>query len=96
MVAATRVSVEMQRMPAETAQRIIAAVLSYAPLPKVNVRPKSVLKRLATDKKSRNGVPHFVLPVEIGKVEVSNEVPPDMVMHALDEVRRLSKRNAGD
>ena len=96
MVAATMLSVAMQKTPPETAQRIIAAVLAYSPLPKVNIRPKSLVRRLAMDKKSRNGVPHFVLPVEIGKVEVSNEVPPDMVIHALDEVRYLSKWNAGD
>jgi 3-dehydroquinate synthase len=96
MVAATMLSVAMQKTAAPTAQRIIAAVLAYSPLPKVNVRAKSVVKRLAMDKKSRNGVPHFILPVEIGKVEISNEVPPDMVMHALDEVRYLSKWNAGD
>lgn len=96
MVAATMLSVAMQKTAPETAQRIIAAVLAYSPLPKVNIRAKSVVKRLAMDKKSRNGVPHFVLPVEIGKVEVSNEVPPDMVVHALDEVRYLSKWNAGD
>ncbi|MDP9266849.1 MAG: 3-dehydroquinate synthase [Acidobacteriota bacterium] len=96
MVAATMLAVAMQKTPPEIAQRIIGAVLAYSPLPRVNVRPKSVLKRLAMDKKSRNGVPHFVLPLEIGKVEVTNEVPPEMVIHALDEVRYLSKWNAGD
>ncbi|MBI2678799.1 MAG: 3-dehydroquinate synthase [Candidatus Koribacter versatilis] len=96
MVAATMLSVAMQKTPPPTAQRIIAAVLAYSPLPKVNVRAKSVVKRLAMDKKSRNGVPHFILPVEIGKVEISNEVPPDMVIHALDEVRYLSKWNSGE
>jgi len=96
MVTATMLAVALHKTPPETAQRIIAAVLAYSPLPRVNVRPKSVVKRLAIDKKSRNGVPHFVLPVEIGKVEVSSEVPPEMVVHALDEVRYLSKWNAGD
>jgi 3-dehydroquinate synthase len=96
MVAATMLAVAMQKTQPATAQRIIAAVLAYSPLPKVNVRAKSVVKRLAMDKKSRNGVPHFVLPVEIGKVEVTNEVPPALVIHAVDEVRYLSKWNAGD
>jgi len=96
MVAATMLAVALQKTPPATAQRIIAAVLAYSPLPKVNVRAKSVVKRLAMDKKSRNGVPHFVLPVDIGEVEISNDVPPEMVVHALDEVRYLSKWNAGD
>jgi 3-dehydroquinate synthase len=96
MVAATMLAVALQKTPPETAQRIIAAILAYSPLPKVNVRPKSLVKRLAMDKKSRNGVPHFVLPVEVGKVEISNEVPPEMVVHALEEVRYLSRWNASD
>ena len=96
MVGATMLSVALQKMPPATAQRIISAVLAYSPLPRVTVRPKNLAKRLPLDKKSRNGIPQFVLPVEIGKVEVSDEAPVEMVIHALDEVRYLSKWNAGE
>jgi 3-dehydroquinate synthase len=96
MVGATMLAVALQKTPPETAQRIISVVLAYSPLPKVTVRPKNLVKRLPLDKKSRNGVPNFVLPLEIGKVEVSDEAPAEMVIHALDEVRYLSKWNAGD
>jgi 3-dehydroquinate synthase len=96
MVAATMLSVALQKAPPVTAQRIIAAVLSYSPLPKVSIRSKNVIKRLGIDKKSRNGVPHFILPVAIGKVEIFADVPEPMLVSALDEVRYLSQRNAGD
>ena len=59
----------------ETAQRIIAAVLAYAPLPKVTARGKSVAKRVHSDKKTTDGVVHFVLPKEIGEVEIVPDVP---------------------
>ena len=34
---------------------------AYGPLPKVDVNPKRVFKRLLSDKKTVGGVPHFVL-----------------------------------
>ncbi len=50
-------------------------MLAYGPLPKVPVDSRSVMKRLLSDKKTVGGVPHFVLPTAIGKVEVVNNVP---------------------
>ena len=44
-------------------------------------------------KKTRNGVVHFVLPREIGKVEIANDVPEQVVIEAVDELRRLSRYN---
>jgi 3-dehydroquinate synthetase len=46
---------------------------------------------LQRDKKTRAGKIHFVLPREIGKVEVVNDVPERIGMVALDELRRLSR-----
>ena len=37
------------------------------------------------------GVVHFVLPREIGKVEIANDVPEQVVIEAVDELRRLSR-----
>ena len=61
------------------------------PLPKVQVRSRNILRLLQSDKKTRDGVVHFVLPREIGKVEVANDVPEQVVLEAVDELRRLSK-----
>jgi 3-dehydroquinate synthase len=49
------------------------------------------LRLLKSDKKTRNGVVHFVLPREVGKVEVVNDVPEQVVLEAVDELRRSSK-----
>jgi 3-dehydroquinate synthetase len=47
--------------------------------------------RLQADKKTRDGVVHFVLPTAIGKVEVVRNVPDRVVGQAVEELRRLSK-----
>lgn len=91
MVAASMISAAMQRTNADTARRIISTVLAYAPLPKVEPRGKRILSRLRTDKKTLNGVVHFVLPLEIGRVEVVPDVPERAVMQAIDELRYLSQ-----
>ena len=64
--------------------------MSLAPLPKVETRGKKIAKRLGADKKTLNGVVHFVLPVEIGKVEIANNVPQAAVVQAVEELRYLS------
>jgi 3-dehydroquinate synthetase len=59
-------------------------------LPKVEVRSTNILKRLKSDKKTKNGVVHFILPRDIGKVEIANDVPERAVLSAVDELRRIS------
>ena len=60
-------------------------------MPKVESRSRDLLRLLQSDKKTRNGVVHFVLPREIGKVEIANDVPEQAVIEAVDELRRLSR-----
>ena len=91
MIAACMVGVAMQVTSQVTAQRIIDLVLSYGPLPQVDVSPKRVFKRLRSDKKSVGGVPHFVLATAIGKVGVFNHVSPRYVMEAVEQIRKMSK-----
>ena len=74
-----------------TTQRIISTVLAYATLSRITARSKNIVKRMKTDKKRVDGVLHFVLPVEIGRVEMCNEVPEDTVIKALDEIKYLSQ-----
>jgi 3-dehydroquinate synthetase len=57
----------------------------------VNVNSRKILARLQSDKKTQNGVVHFILPREIGKVEVASDVPRGAVMDAVDELRRMSR-----
>ncbi len=91
MIAASLIGVSTEITDKATAQRVIDLVLSYGPLPKVNVSPKRVFKRLLSDKKSVDGVPHFVLAGAIGRTEVTNRVKPEYVIEAVKTIRRMSK-----
>ncbi len=91
MVAASMISAAMQKADSETARRIISSVLAYASLPKVEPRGKRIARRLLHDKKTLNGVVHFVLPIEVGKVEVVSDVPERAVVQAVEELRYLSQ-----
>jgi 3-dehydroquinate synthase len=51
----------------------------------------SILKRLRSDKKTREGVVRFILPREIGKVEITTDVPDAIVRSAVEELRKLAR-----
>ena len=90
MIAATMIAAGMQRTDSSTAQRIIASVLAYAPLPKIEVNARRTAARIKADKKTIHGVTHFVLPSRIGKVEMVTDVPMRAVVHAIEELKYLS------
>jgi 3-dehydroquinate synthase len=91
IMAATNIALSVGRTDSVTAGRIADAVLSLGRLPEVNVSPRKILVRLKSDKKTQDGVVHFVLPREIGKVEIASDVPETAVTSAVDELRRLSR-----
>jgi 3-dehydroquinate synthase len=91
MIAAARIGAELKVTDLNTAERIRSLVLAYAPLPKVDVSGKEILKRLRSDKKTVGGVPHFVLPRSIGRVEIVNTVPERIVVKVVEEIKKLSK-----
>ncbi len=91
MIAAAMIGASMQITDSRTAQRIYQLVLAYGPLPKLPVDPRSVMKRLLSDKKTVGGVPHFVLPTALGKVDVVNNVPARTAIQAIKAIRYLSK-----
>jgi 3-dehydroquinate synthase len=91
MIAATHIARTVGRTDSVTAGRITDAVLSLGRLPEVKVNTRKVLARLQTDKKTQDSVVHFVLPREIGKVEVVNDVPERAISDAMEEIRRLSR-----
>jgi 3-dehydroquinate synthase len=90
MVAASRIAVLSGKLDEPTSGRISNATLELGPLPKLNVRGRHIVRRLQTDKKTSAGKVHFVLPTEIGKVEIVSDVPEGAVLEAVDEIRRLS------
>jgi len=91
MIAATNISVATDRIDHQAANRVTEAVLRLGPLPGVRVNGRSILHLLQTDKKTRNGKLHFVLPREIGRVEIASNVPDKVVLEAIDELKRVSK-----
>jgi 3-dehydroquinate synthase len=91
LLAATHIALSTGKLDSVTAGRITNAVLGLGELPRVNVKTANVLKRLKYDKKTRQGVVHFILPREIGKVEITTDVPMLPVRGALDEIRRMSR-----
>jgi len=91
MVAAAHIAATVGRIDSNTARRISDAVIGLGPLPKVEVRSRNIQRLLRADKKTRDGIMHFVLPREIGKVEIVNDVPEQVVIEAVDQLRRLSK-----
>ena len=91
MIAVTNIALSVGRTDSVAAGRIADAVLSLGRLPEVNVNTRKIVARLKSDKKTQNGVVHFVLPREIGKVEIASDVPESAVVDAVEEVRRLSR-----
>jgi 3-dehydroquinate synthase len=91
MIAATHIAAATGRVDGTVASRISAAVLNFGKLPRVEARSRDILRLMQGDKKTRSGVVHFVLPREIGKVEIVNDVPDKVIVEALNELRLLSK-----
>ena len=90
MVGVALLAADIGRLDSKTADRIVNATLSLGPLPKVDVRSSNIVKRLTADKKTRAGRVHFILPLEIGRVEVVDNIPETAVRKAVDDMRRLS------
>jgi 3-dehydroquinate synthase len=90
LIAATNIGLAVGRTDSVTAGRIADAVLSLGRLPELKVSARKILARLQSDKKTQNGAVHFVLPREIGKVEIASDVPDTIVINAVEELRRLS------
>lgn len=90
MIAATNIALSTGKLDSVVAGRITSAILAFGHLPRMKVRTAGIMKRLHSDKKTKNGVVHFVLPREIGKVEIVSDVPESVVRSAVDEMRKLA------
>jgi 3-dehydroquinate synthase len=87
MIAAAFVAKETRVCRPEIAERIQAAVKSYATLPPALCSTDDVLERLAVDKKTVDGTTHFVLPERIGKTRISADVPGEVVRRAVEHIK---------
>ena len=91
MIAAAAIADEVRFSNNGTFERIRDASLSWGALPTVSVTTSRAMTLVRSDKKTESGVVNFVLPKEIGKVEVVNRVPETAVASALAQIRRLSR-----
>jgi len=87
MIAATRLAAATNRIDLFSARRIIDAVHGIGPLPSVTASGKKILRLVRADKKTSDGVIHFVLPMKIGRVEIANDIPDELIVAAVDELR---------
>ena len=92
MIAATQIAFSTGKLDSATAERIRSAILGFGRLPRMKFQTTGVLKRLQSDKKTRQGVVHFVLPRQIGNVEIVSDVPAAAVRLAVEEIRKLSQQ----
>jgi 3-dehydroquinate synthase len=92
MVAAARIGEMSNVTDKKTSQRICRLVENYGPLRGFKVKPKRILKRLISDKKTIGGRPHFVLAKSIGEVTVANNVPERVIFNAVEELNELAAR----
>jgi 3-dehydroquinate synthase len=91
MIAATQIAAATGKASTSTANRVRQGVLSLGTLPRVNVKSRNIVRLLQSDKKTRNGRVHFVLPSEIGRVEVVDDVPTSIVVEAIKDIKLLSR-----
>jgi 3-dehydroquinate synthase len=91
MIAATHIALSTGKLDSVTAGRITNSVIGFGRLPRMTLQTTSILRRLRSDKKTRQGVVHFILPREIGKVEITSDVPEAIVRSAVDEIRKLAR-----
>ena len=91
MIAAAKIADEMRFSNNGTFDRIRDASLAWGRLPSVNLTTSKAMALIRSDKKTESGVVNFVLPKEIGQVDVVSGVPDGAVSAALAEIRRLSR-----
>ena len=90
MIAAAHIATALDGTTSPVPPRITQAVRALGSCPKFSVAAGHS-PAAQSDKKTRHGVVHFVLPREIGKVEIASDVPEQVVIAAVDDLRRLSR-----
>ena len=89
MVAAGKLAVQLEMWQKEDAQRQ-DALIQKAGLPTGlpdGVDIEKIIETLQTDKKVKAGKVRFVLPTQIGAVEVTDKVPADTILQVLQQMK---------
>jgi 3-dehydroquinate synthase len=81
MIAATLLGIAVCKLPVEDAARVIRLIRHVGPLPPLPRKISAVrlLNEMQSDKKSRGGIPRFVLAERIARVRIGMEVSPQIV-----------------
>jgi 3-dehydroquinate synthase len=86
MMAAAEIGANMNVTPPEVAERLIACILQFGPLPRLQVPVARVTRLLKSDKKSLSGTPTFVLLDRLGSTVFHSDVPKSLVTAAIRSV----------
>jgi 3-dehydroquinate synthase len=93
MIGVCRISAALGKMPAAQAQKVEVAIAMIGKLPPLNgIKLEPVMQALQHDKKVKDGAIHFVLPRDIGKVEITRDVPVSLVRDTVKTLINESKR----
>jgi 3-dehydroquinate synthase len=96
MIAAARIGHLLDKLTDNDRERIENAIRSLGRLPLLTgMNSRDVLKALEHDKKVRDGAVHFVLPREIGRVEITPGVPLETVRDVVKGILNDAKRVPG-
>ena len=91
MRAAARIALDIGCCDRSVYERIVGAILNWGKLPSVTLQTDRAMRLVQSDKKTERGVVNFVLPTEIGKVEIVNNVPQAAIAAALAEIRQAPR-----
>jgi 3-dehydroquinate synthetase len=84
IVVATRLAEDLGHCPSYVTQRIVG-LIDHLGLPSTtpNYEPEAVWVAMTSDKKKRGKHLRFVLPLDIGRVDVFEDLPHEAVLAAL-------------
>jgi 3-dehydroquinate synthase len=88
-IAATYVSLQRGTLKQKDADRIIALVLRYGPLPAFKAKAEKLVALTSSDKKTRSGRRAFVLAKGIGSTEIAYDVTDAELVDAANEMLAL-------
>ena len=87
LVAAARIAVRLGRADHDLVGRIEDVLSAWGlPFRVPGFPPDQVIAAMAHDKKRLNGRLRFVIPRKIGRVEIMDDVPPDVIWDILNEM----------
>ena len=87
MIAAVRISHALGHMKKDDALRVESVIRSIGSLPSIAaLKLRVIMEAIQHDKKVRDGRVHFVLPLEIGRVQITNAVPLELVRDTVKDL----------